>query len=456
MGRLIDSIRVGGVRSFKSPQQLDLRPITLIFGPNSSGKSSLLEAIALILQSNDPGRPNPLNLATEGRLYSEGGFVSVVSDHDTNQTMELGVSIPSERQSGFIQLSSRYRYNQELGVGTLASISCGLADHDLQLRMTLRPPRSTAVSRKRNSAVFVPSKAEDSRALARLLNFKEGSDINDPMRFSFDASCHIPGDLRRVVFSGGDSIDDRQFEDLNGRWLDLWSGITSELRNAYENAVYLGPLRDLGALVVTRDSGTTFNPDRFGASTVTDLADSDELSAAVGGWLDRLGIRYLPRVLNLKAETGEVPGTAVHSLVLEDRETGLVLSARDVGFGVSQVLPIVATALSRNSSLVLVEQPEIHLHPRLQAELGELLVQSARSRGNQFVLETHSEHLLLRMRRLIRRGEIPPSFLSVVYVDLARDGSADIFPIELDEEGHFVDEWPDGFFPERFDELFGE
>jgi len=207
---------------------------------------------------------------------------------------------------------------------------------------------------------------------------------------------------------------------------------------------------------MTRDSGVTAVADREGMSTVFELADSEELSAAVGGWLDRLGVRYIPKVLRLTADSGGLPGSEVTTLVLEDRETGLRLSVRDVGFGVSQILPVVTTALGLNNTLVMIEQPEIHLHPRLQAELGELIVQSAEARGNQFILETHSEHLLLRMRRLIRRGFIAPDFVSVLYVDPRRDGTAEVIRIELDEGGEFMDEWPDGFFPERFTELFGD
>jgi predicted ATPase len=96
------------------------------------------------------------------------------------------------------------------------------------------------------------------------------------------------------------------------------------------------------------------------------------------------------------------------------------------------------------------------LHPRLQAELAELIVQSASTRGNQFILETHSEHLLLRIRRLIRRGTIPAELVSILYVDPRIDGTADVIEIDLGDDGEFLDEWPDGFFPERFNELFGD
>jgi predicted ATPase len=109
--------------------------------------------------------------------------------------------------------------------------------------------------------------------------------------------------------------------------------------------------------------------------------------------------------------------------------------------------------LSRNSTL-LIEQPEIHIHPRLQAELGSLLADCIKPPfENQFIIETHSEHLMLRLQKLIRKGELKPEDISVIYVDRGAEGSKCLH-LRLDEEGDFIDEWPDGFFEEDFNEIF--
>jgi predicted ATPase len=109
--------------------------------------------------------------------------------------------------------------------------------------------------------------------------------------------------------------------------------------------------------------------------------------------------------------------------------------------------------LSRNSTL-LIEQPEIHIHPRLQAELGSLLAECIKPPfENQFIIETHSEHLILRLQKLIRKGELKPEDISVIYVDRGTEGSKCLH-LRLDEEGDFIDEWPGGFFEEDFNEIF--
>ena len=101
-----------------------------------------------------------------------------------------------------------------------------------------------------------------------------------------------------------------------------------------------------------------------------------------------------------------------------------------------------------------MEQPEIHLHPALQAELADVFIETALGqRKNTFILETHSEHLILRLLRRIREGKITPDDVGVVYVEPLARGSRFI-ELRIDDEGDFIDEWPGGFFEESFHEKF--
>ncbi len=163
-------------------------------------------------------------------------------------------------------------------------------------------------------------------------------------------------------------------------------------------------------------------------------------------------------------ELVEARGEALQDLVLIDKRTGTAVSHRDVGIGVSQVLPVLVSAYASDGMLVAIEQPEIHLHPALQAELGDVFLESAlREQRNAFLIETHSEHLILRMLRRIREttdSELPSGFprvrpedLSVLYVQPGREG-AEVVHIPVTEEGEFERSWPEGFFAERARELF--
>lgn len=138
----------------------------------------------------------------------------------------------------------------------------------------------------------------------------------------------------------------------------------------------------------------------------------------------------------------------------------------DIGVGISQVIPVVVTALNDTNRPLCIEQPELHLHPRLQAELGDLFIHAAKGEASHtFILETHSELIPLRIMRRIREteaGTLPPHLPSVSSADVAiyyvelTDGSTSLQQLELSEEGKLLDPWPNGFFEEGFRERFSE
>jgi AAA ATPase domain/Protein of unknown function (DUF3696) len=151
------------------------------------------------------------------------------------------------------------------------------------------------------------------------------------------------------------------------------------------------------------------------------------------------------------------------ALVLVDRRSNTEVSHRDVGIGVSQVLPVLATCYASRNQIVAIEQPEIHLHPALQAELADLFIESALGdRQNTFILETHSEHLILRLLRRMRETydkklredlfPITPRDVSVLFVE--REGSRSIVrEMPINDRGEFAKSWPGGFFEEGLREV---
>ena len=152
-------------------------------------------------------------------------------------------------------------------------------------------------------------------------------------------------------------------------------------------------------------------------------------------------------------------GTTSISLDLED-DSGTVVGLPDVGFGVNQVLPVIVQGVVARDKIICVEQPEIHLHPRLQAKFADFLIETSSADkankdngvGNQWIVETHSEMVIRRLQRRIREGVISNKDVSVLYVNPQDDGSSTIQQLRLDENGYWLDDWPDGFFDESVEE----
>ena len=232
------------------------------------------------------------------------------------------------------------------------------------------------------------------------------------------------------------------------------------LLSLLRRVLYLGPLRSDPQIVypdvVYRDpermgpKGEYFVPllyYRRGA-TVEDIdPDSfDEggrnryttLSRSVNSWMSYLGV-----------------GSEVHvnpdppyglSIGIRDEESSQCVSLTNVGVGVSQVLPILILGLlAPRGSIVILEQPELHLHPAIQSRLGDFLIALSRI-GKQIVIETHSEHLVNRLRLHIARGRLHKDDASVLFLGRDSEGTH-VTPIQLDETG-FIENWPVGFFDE--------
>lgn len=178
------------------------------------------------------------------------------------------------------------------------------------------------------------------------------------------------------------------------------------------------------------------------------IDDSGDISQDVSTYLEQTAsLSETRREIGLR-----VPGTNTR------------VSLQDVGVGISQVLPVLLQAYGQKDNLIAIEQPEIHIHPALQAELGDLFIESALGENkNTFLIETHSEHLILRLLRRIRettRKKLPekacpisPKDIAVLFVSQDEDGT-DVRELRIDDQGRFIDNWPGGFFEESFNEMF--
>ena len=253
---------------------------------------------------------------------------------------------------------------------------------------------------------------------------------------------------------------------------------------------YIGPLRTVPSRAEQR-TGVHLGLSRWasGLAAWEQLADgSDELVKEVSDWLEsderldtgyRLEREYFKEVpdhfvgLLLDPENsdrlddlkGLITALPRHTrIVLRDVRRNLLLQPQDVGVGLSQVVPVVAALVDDLAPLVLLEQPELHLHPRQQAALGDVVIRAIQHAvRRRVIIETHSEHLILRLLRRIRETaeadssgtsetDLQPDEVAVVYIQ-SKGTNAVVSSIDISDEGDFKQPWPNGFFAERVKEL---
>lgn len=227
------------------------------------------------------------------------------------------------------------------------------------------------------------------------------------------------------------------------------SQVLDDLSYAFKKVKYLGPLRSSPKRFYSSEISTYQKGKGKGNLGFDLFYSSEDTKLKVNDYLAQFNIPYEINTVNI----GGVNTGDIIEIQLKDCRNNAIVTPKDVGFGIGQVLPIILDGIVSKKTLICVEQPEIHLHPRLQAHLADLFIDSVSgNKENQWIVETHSEAIMLRIQKRIRMGEIPKELVSVLYVDVGESG-AKVTEIGLDHEGDFTSHWPDGFFEERLDEM---
>ena len=172
----------------------------------------------------------------------------------------------------------------------------------------------------------------------------------------------------------------------------------------------------------------------------------------IASWLKDLGV-----ISNFNVKT-VAKGRKEFEVLIRTHANAPEVKLTDVGFGISQVLPALVQAFyAPQNSMVWMEQPEIHLHPQVQAELADVFISAVQAREGgkprnvQLIVESHSEHFLTRLQRRVAEGGIKPQDVAVYFCKRS-DGAAELEPLELNLYGE-IENWPENFFGDELTDV---
>ena len=569
----ITKITLENFKGISERTEVELKPITILFGANSAGKSTLLQAMLYLREILSHQNADADKLQASGTSIDLGGFRQIVHQHDLSRNIRLGVSLelgddgldvlPVPEFDAF--LNERTRDMATNGISGIKTVSIDVevswneqallpqvisyevsidgilfgkilrvSDHSGML--TYCDSSHPALLKEFGGISDDGELPSECSILQEFLDNENAHHISDacqyeiliphdvipdfysPLLSSFDECGDSkmlmskefpdPTHLTDSSFEGTKAIEDEMTRTNYGLTQLILSnlivGSGKAVLSELEKTRYIGPLRT----VPDRNFNALRSPqenrwadgiaawDKLYKSAHQD--DKNGLIKKVSSYIsseDKLDLGYemkfsrvfevesngyalnALRMLATTAEDEEVEVRLRHvikeiqespqqaKILLRDLRKQSLVSPNDIGIGVSQVIPVIVSAMARDASITTIEQPELHLHPAVQARLGDLFLESSLTGNNRYIVESHSEHLMLRILRRIREchgdesdypedlPQIEPESVAVYFIS-NREECVEITSLKITPDGDFYNRWPGGFFAEREQELF--
>lgn len=471
----IETFSLTGFKAFDTTVSLPIRPVTILAGLNSHGKSSIIHALLLLKQTllAEKRVSGRLVLEWSGPFFQINELVELVHNKEEEKSFTLSFEIPSklnnlsEHTKAILPAVQNNAGYVEVGFTFTPVVSQGRTIR-VSLKVSLSVLTSSVLEEK-NQTPLIKLEIDD---LERKVKYQDKEfDCGKTLTFSYFLPIweERPPELLTIK-------DDPEFETAKRRYevysiyQDLFQPAIEVIQQElWHNLKYLGPLRSepqreysVGKLLHKDDIGKTgenavvllyqnwhekinfvvLPQDRTQVISWHELSFKEiEVGVAINESLRWLGMQELKII-------EKVPGLLIQAIFPTSLSQKTWVTIADIGFGVSQILPVLAMGLlAEPDSILIFEQPEIHLHPRAQARLAELLVCFAYL-GKRIIIETHSDHLINRLRRLVAEDLTDQLCDKVGIMFVQQDGKgAKIEALRVDKEG-LIENWPDGFLAE--------
>ena len=411
---MLTSLRLKNFKTWQDTNSIELGRVCMLLGTNSSGKSSLIQSLLLLKQTAlSPDRAIQLNLGGDeaSDYFHFGDFESVLKrGTSTPRQFEIAFSYRRPDKERVTQGAFSCSYGQTTN-GSVVIQELSLSTLNKHFR----------ISREKRGSYYVYVD-------------NDPNEIHNGVRFAPERSIALSASVIPELKSHGSLLQD----------------ISLALHRELEGIIYLGPLRRKPERDYVwnkaKPGGIGLDGNRVAdvllASALLKGSDNHAIIGGVSQWLKRMG---LADSLDIK----QIGRSNRYELVVSTG--GVNANLRDVGIGISQVLPVLTVAYSApKGATILLEEPEIHLHPLAQSVLAELFVEVSQERDIQFIVETHSEHLFRRLQTLMAKGKTTNTNTLMYFVERL-NGTANLNALDVDEFGS-VKNWPINFFGDALGE----
>jgi predicted ATPase len=467
---MLTALRIQNFKSWLDTGEIQFAPITGFFGANSSGKSSILQFLLLLKQTvESPDRAQVLNFGGDARWPVDlGSFREVVHrrasllGHTRIGELALGGEQPTSpavlarpRPLDALEWSLEWTVPQRL-----LAPKYPIASNRMPIKDRIRFEASVSdigdaehprISVDHFAYVLTPTDEFGLPWRFGMQRRPKGGDAYDAISPKGSVRGSLPPPHKFYRFPIGPQLQFMEY--MNKVELDYDHDFLLEI--ILGSILYLGPLRDEPQRQYTWAGGDPSDVGRRGEQTVAALLASRQLDAEISPAdaplppsLEQTVAHWL-KELRLVHDFGVVqiaPGVDLYRVVVQQVPSGTYVPLTEVGFGVSQILPVLTLCYyAPPGSILILEQPELHLHPAVQSGLADMLIDAVKSRGVQIILESHSEHLLARLQRRIAEDVLPATDTALYFCEMQDTGASKLTPLTLDEYGNITN-WPAGFF----------
>ena len=396
---MITELSAQNFKSWKDTGKLQIAPLTGFFGANSSGKTSILQTLLMLKQTVErpPDWKGVIDFGDDDSAVNLGSFDDLIHQHNLDLSLGIAVSWQLPEKQSFVKidfLSFSMSIGKKYGLHNFCYTN---GEHEFKIEW------------------------ESSGYKYKLGSYWERAEL---FRCYGVANPYGP--------------------------LESFRPLKDAFENLFHRICYLGSLRESPysryAWQGNHPKDTGQSGKEMTSAILSKRVKLQDIDKQIIEWLQRLDLIDSYRLNPISDIEKD------YEFLVRKYKGGPEVRLTDVGFGVSQVLPVLVLCYYvPEGSILILEQPEAHLHPKVQSELADLLIEVVKNRGLQIILESHSEHLLIRLMRRIAEEQISAADTAFYFCEM-NEGVSEIERLNVDDYGNITN-WPQNFFGDEMGDL---